>query len=49
MKRLNAFIGKVNAVVNPTDVAVKAACNALCRQQPLQVVSPFSIHRSLLL
>lgn len=48
MKRLNAFIGKVNAVVNPTDVAVKAACNALCRQRPLQVVSLFLVHRSLL-
>lgn len=48
MKRLNAFIGKVNAVVNATDVAVKAACNALCRQQPLQVASLFPVHCSLL-
>lgn len=48
MKRLNTFISKVNAVVNATDVAVKAACNALCRQRPLQVASLFPVHCSLL-
>lgn len=47
MKQLNAFVKKVNAVVNSTDIAIKAACNALCRQQPLQVRFSLSIHCSL--
>ena len=48
MKRLSAFIDKVNAsagiTLSATDVAVKAACNSIRREQPLQVVLHSQIH-----